>query len=51
MGEVKKVAEEVIEDVEEIPAKSGPAGLVLVFYIVTGILGIIALGFWFLWTR
>jgi hypothetical protein len=37
-------------DAKKVVTRSGPAGLLLVFYITASILGLIALGLWWLLT-
>ena len=47
---LSEAADEVKEDLAQIPAKSGTAGTLLVILIITGVVGIVILGI-FLLTR
>jgi hypothetical protein len=50
MSKSNDVLHEAKEDIKEVPRKSGPAGLLVLFYIVAAIIGLVIIVF-FLWTR
>lgn len=50
MDKPEKVVVEAEEDLEKVPKRTGPAGLLIVFYITVAIVGLLVL-VWFLWTR
>jgi hypothetical protein len=50
MSKSDDVVHEAKEGIKEVPMKTGPAGLLLLFYIVAAIVGLILIVF-FLWTR
>jgi len=50
MSKSNEVVQEAKEDLKEVPKKSGPAGLVALFYIIAAIVGLVLIGL-FLWTR
>ena len=45
-----KVFVEAKEDLEKVPKRSGPARLLIIFYITAAIVGLIVI-VWLLWTR
>jgi hypothetical protein len=49
MGKPGEVLDEAKEDFKDVPRKSGPAGLVVIFYIVTAIVGIVLIGLYLWW--
>lgn len=49
MDKPEKVVVEAKEDLEKVPKRTGPAGLLIVFYITAAIVGLLVL-VWFLWT-
>lgn len=50
MAKPEKVVVEAKEDLKKVPKRTGPAGLLLVFYITAALVGLLVL-VWFLWTR
>ena len=50
MVKPEKVVVEAREDLEKVPKRSGPAGLLIIFYITAAIVGLIVI-VWLLWTR
>jgi hypothetical protein len=50
MSKSNEVLQEAREDIKEVPKKTGPAGLLVLFYIVAAITGLVLIVF-FLWTR
>ena len=49
MGKPEEIAHEAKEDLEKVPKRTGPAGLLIVFYIIAAALGLLVIG-WLLWT-
>ena len=50
MGKPEKVVEEAKKDLKEVPKKTGPAGLLIVFYITAAVVGLLVIA-WLLWIR
>ena len=50
MGKPEKVANNAKEDLKKVPKLTGPAGLLIIFYITAAIVGLLVI-VWFLWTR
>jgi hypothetical protein len=50
MSKSNEVLREAKEDIKEVPRKSGPAVLLVLFYIVAAVAGLVIIAF-FLWTR
>lgn len=50
MSKSNEVLNEAKEDIKEVPKKTGPAGLLVLFYIVAALAGLVLVAF-FLWTR
>ena len=49
MSKPEKVIDEAKEDLKKVPKRTGPAGLLVVFYITVAIVGLLVIA-WFLWT-
>ena len=50
MSKSNEVVQEAKEDISELPKKSGPAGLVVLFYILAAMVGLVLIGL-LLWSR
>lgn len=50
MSDSKELRHDTKADAKDVVTKTGPAGLLLVFYIGAAILGLIVLGIWW-WLR
>ena len=50
MTKSNEVMHEAKENIKEVPKKTGPAGLLVLFYILAAIAGLVLIAF-FLWTR
>lgn len=50
MGKPEKVVDEAKDDLEKVPKRTGPAGLLIVFYISAAVVGLLLI-VWLLWIR
>ena len=50
MGKPEKVVYEAKDDLEKVPKRTGPAGLLIVFYISAAVVGLLLI-VWLLWIR
>lgn len=48
MGESDEIVDEAKEDLKKVPKRTGPAGLLVFFYITAALVGLLVI-VWFLW--
>ena len=50
MGKPEEVVDQAKEDLQKVPKRTGPAGLLVVFYIIAATVGLLVIA-WLLWLR
>jgi hypothetical protein len=50
MEKSEEVVDKAKQDLEKLPKRTGPAGLLVAFYIIAALVGLLVIA-WFLWIR